>query len=213
MRTRADVGQVSLVGIAIAMVIVALLTGLSVAVLVNGGSTGNDGTAATGPVGATDDAAAQSTLSQAQTTAAQAAAAAGYGALDATALSSAEPGLTFTDGPSSSDSAVSVAGAGGSALPGGAGAVPGVPGGAVPGVPGGAVPGVGGTPGGGGSLMLGVFSPSDTCWYVWLGSGGPLYGAQTGQRACQAQPLATAPATGPVSDSAVGWAAGAFPAP
>ena len=199
MRTRSDIGQVSLVGIAIALVIVALLTGLSVGILVNGGSTGGSGgSGATGPVGATDDASAKSTLSDAQTAAAQAAVAGGYGALSATALSSAEPGVTFTSGPSTSTSTVSVANVAGTTGTGGDGGLSGL--------------GGSGALGGGGSVELAVYSPSNTCWYVWLGTGGPLYGAQTGQRSCQAQAQPTAPIVAPESSGVPGWSAGSYPA-
>jgi hypothetical protein len=60
--------------------------------------------------------------------------------------------------------------------------------------------GVGGT----GSLTLAAYAPSGTCWYVWMTTGTTLYGSQSGQTSCQAQPMAVAP---------TGWSSGGFPAP
>jgi hypothetical protein len=63
-----------------------------------------------------------------------------------------------------------------------------------------------------GSITLVVRAASGTCWVVWAGSGGPWYGAQTGQASCTAPSLDAAPTANPVSSSAIGWQPTAFPA-
>ncbi len=61
------------------------------------------------------------------------------------------------------------------------------------------------------SATLAAFSTSGTCWLVWLGPGGPLYGAQTGLKSCTAPSLPGPPQEGPVSSGAIGWSSGSFP--
>jgi hypothetical protein len=63
-----------------------------------------------------------------------------------------------------------------------------------------------------GSITLVARSASGTCWVVWAGSGGPWYGAQTGQASCTAPPLDTAPSASVVSSTAIGWQHNGFPA-
>ena len=68
------------------------------------------------------------------------------------------------------------------------------------------------SPSSGGSITLVVRAASGTCWVVWAGSGGPWYGAQTGQASCTAPSLDVAPTTSAVSSTAIGWQRGGFPA-
>jgi hypothetical protein len=182
MRPRPDDGQLSLVGVVIALVVLGALTGIGLVVFVGGGSdTGGSQGSARGPyVGTADNTAAQQSLSQAQTAASTVGVANGYGSLSASALAGIDPNVSFTAGPSTASSSVSVA-----VAPAAAGE--------------------------GGSLTLAGYARTGTCWYVWLGRGGPLYGAQTGQSACQAAPLPTAPSQGPASGGAAGWSSTGFP--
>jgi hypothetical protein len=219
MRFRSDAGQVSLVAIVAALLVVGLLGAASIGLMLGGGGSGGSGSnlAAGIGVGTADDVSAKTALSQAQTAVAPVAAAGGYGGITAQSLTESDPDTTFSSGPSVGVSIVSVASTGGSSADdSGTGGVS-IPGAAGITVPSGVVPGQDNpTPGGstgGGSVTMTAFSPSGTCWYLWLGSGGPFYGAQTGQKGCQATALPTAPAPSSVSSTEIGWAPGSFPAP
>jgi hypothetical protein len=63
-----------------------------------------------------------------------------------------------------------------------------------------------------GSITLVVRAAGGTCWVVWAGSGGPWYGAQTGQTSCTAPSLDVAPTASSVSSTAIGWQHNGFPA-
>jgi hypothetical protein len=129
-------------------------------------------------VGLADNLLAQQALSTSLTTATASAAGTGdYTSVTPTALSTANPSVTYVAGPSSSSSVVSVANSSTS-----------------------------------GSLTLVVRAASGTCWVVWAGSGGPWYGAQTGQASCTAPSLDAAPTASPVSSTAIGWQHTGFPA-
>jgi hypothetical protein len=167
MRARPEDGQLSMVGVVIALAVVGMLSAVGLTVFLTGG--GNP-QGSSGPQGAgiatADDVYAKSSLSQAQTAASTSGVLSGYGGDTASALSSSDPSLNFTAGPSGSSGTVSVAPSSGEG-PGGA---------ASP-----------------GSVMLSAYSKTGTCWYVWLGSGGPLYAAVKGRSSCQAVPEASAP--------------------
>jgi hypothetical protein len=196
MRARRDDGQLSLVGVVIALVVMAALTGIGLVVFVGGSDNGGTAQGPQGPgVGTADNVAAQESLSQAQTAASTAGVTNGYGTLTAAALTDIDPSVTFTSGPSTSSDTVSVAPSGSSGANAGGSTGP---------------TGLSGTLGGGrsgGSLTLAAHAKTGTCWYLWLGRGGPRYGAQTQKSSCQAVPIATAP------PPSAAWSSTRFPHP
>lgn len=198
-RRELESGQFSLAAVVVALLVMAALGVGATMFLVGNGSGSGSANAGLGPVAHANDIAAQTTLSHVLTVASTAGATSGYGSLDAAALTSASPGTTFTSGPSTSSGVVSVAASGGSStgatLPGGI-----------------ANPEGGGGSLGGGSATLAAYSPSGTCWYLWLGTGGPMYGAETGQHQCQASVLLIPPVPGsPVSSTSIGWSQQSYP--
>jgi hypothetical protein len=62
------------------------------------------------------------------------------------------------------------------------------------------------------SVTAAVYSKSDTCWYLWLGQGGPVFGELTHQKECQAQAIPTPPVATTPSSTQIGWQASAYPA-
>lgn len=186
MGQRSDDGQLTLIGVVIALVVVAALTGISLAVFVGSPNPGGDAQGLQGPgISQADDLSAQESLSQAQTAATTTGVAQGYGSITATSLSDSDPSVQFTSGPSTSSSVVSVASSGGAT-------------------------GFAST-GGGGSLTLTTHAATGTCWYLWLGQGGPLYGVAPRQPSCQAVAIPSAPAVSS-SASSGGWSTRAWPA-
>ena len=104
---RDDTGLSMVVTLA-GLVLVALLVLVGLKSAFGSGTT--SGSSAQRPVSAADDAQAQQSLATALTTAATATAASGtYVGLDASALRTAEPSVTFVDGPSTGPGTVSVA--------------------------------------------------------------------------------------------------------
>jgi hypothetical protein len=106
----------SMVVIVLTLLVSAGLTALLLGTMLNSNSGANSSTSVTNAPGVAmaDDTQAQQNLSQASSAATGAAAASGgYGSLDASALSAAEPSLSFVDGASSSPSTVSVTGGAG----------------------------------------------------------------------------------------------------
>lgn len=206
MRARRDDGQLTLVGIVIALVVLGALTGVGLTVFVSGSDNGRGAQGLQGPgVSQADNVAAQESLSQAQTAAATTGVANGYGSLNASAMAAIDPSVTFTAGASASSSTVSVASSGGGAGGGSGGGIGGVSASSL------GSTGIAGS-GGAGSVTFASHAKTGTCWYLWLGAGGPRYGAQTGQSSCQAAAILTAPAEGPVSSNAIGWAGQGWPA-
>lgn len=181
MRKRSNEGQVTMVGVVIALALVGLLTALSFMAFGGSGGGGGGGNTFSNVGGAIPNAAgdvtAKANLLQADTNA-QTVGFGNYGNVTVAALSRANPDLQFTTGPSTGLSTVSVATSAGLD---------------------------------GGSITLAVHSTSGTCWYRWQSSTDALYGAQTDQSECQAVPLASAPATGPVSSTSIGWGITGFP--
>lgn len=185
-RAHGDDGQATMIGLVLALVVVGALSAILLSGAITGGGTpASNGVANGAGVGTADDVAAKTTLSNVQTDVQSSegatAGAVGYGALSPTAMQSLDPSGDDTFTNQASTSPTTVSMA--------------ASGGAL----------------GSGSVTFAVLSASGTCWYLWLGSGGPLYGAMTGQSSCQASALGTAPAVGPVSSSAIGWATGSFP--
>jgi hypothetical protein len=106
----------STVVIVISLLVTAVLSALVLGATLNSNSGANSSTSVTNAPGVAlaTDVQAKQTLSQALSAATSAASAqGGYGSLDASALSAAEPSITFVDGPSSSPTTVSVAGGSG----------------------------------------------------------------------------------------------------
>src|SRR5215472_11228078 len=102
----------STVVIVVTLLISAVLTAVLVGTMFNSNSSANSSTSVTNAPGVAmaTNVQAQETLSQALSAAAGAATAqGGYGSLDASALSAAEPSTSFVNGPSSSPTTVSVA--------------------------------------------------------------------------------------------------------
>ena len=65
---------------------------------------------------------------------------------------------------------------------------------------------------GDGSITMADRSSDGICWLLWRSAeSGTWYGAQTGLSSCTAPTMASAPATGPVSSTAIGWRQGSFP--
>ena len=65
----------------------------------------------------------------------------------------------------------------------------------------------------GSSVALADHSADGTCWFVWWSpTAGTWYGAQTSQTSCAAPGPAGPPSPGAVSDNAIGWQQGTFPA-
>lgn len=191
-----ELGQFSMVAIVVTLLITAGLSAILFETFFNGKS-GQTGVSSAPGVGSAQDIQVQTLLSTVQTDAYEASLAGGYGSISASNLQASDPNAIFTSGPSTLPNMVSVVsggnGAGGVALPGGLGSSS----------------GSNGTPTG--SVTFAVFSESHTCWYIWDGSGGPYYGAQTGQTSCQAQLILNAPTPGPVSSSSIGWQTGTYP--
>jgi hypothetical protein len=110
----------SMAVIVLTLLVSAGLTALLLGTMLNSNSGANSSTSVTNAPGVAlaNNLQAQQNLSQALTAAAGAAGApGGYGSLDASTLSAAEPSVTFVDGPSSSASTVSVSsGSGGLTL-------------------------------------------------------------------------------------------------
>lgn len=159
------------------LVVVAVLAVVLVSTML--GSHGNSQPNTTNAPGVSlaDNLQAQQALSTSLTAATNSAGGTGdYSSVTPSALSTANPSITYVSGPSSSSSVVSVAN----------------------------------SPTG--SLTLVVRAISGTCWVVWAGSGGPWYGAQTGQASCTAPPLDAVPTASPVSSTAIGWQHNGFPA-
>jgi hypothetical protein len=122
-------------------------------------------------------------------------------------------------GPSANATTVSMAVVAGAAdrqggATGGAGgvnaAIAAAEGSGVAGSAGSAGPGTGGT----GGVTLADRSSGGICWLVWKSSNtATWFGAQTGQSQCTAPALSSAPSTGSVSSSSIGWQEGSFPQP
>jgi hypothetical protein len=183
-RARPEDGQLSLVGVVIALIVLGALTGIGLVVFVgdsgsdHGGSQGVQGPG----VSQADNAAAQQSLSQAQTAASTVGVANGYGSITASTLAGVDPSITFTPGPSTSSSVVSVAPAS---------------------------PGLGLGGGGEGSVTLAAHARTGTCWYLFLGPGGPVYGSTAGQSSCQAVAIPSAPIPG--SGGGANWSPASWP--
>jgi hypothetical protein len=207
MRARSDTGQLSLVGVVIALIVMGALTGIGLVVFVGGSDSGGTAQGPQGPgVSTADNAAAQQSLSQAQTAASTAIVGGGYGTLTASTLTASDPSLTFTSGASTSSGTVSVAPGGGATSIGGGPTAEGLTGAPSTGLGTATATGAGG-----GSVTLAAYAKTGTCWYVWLGRGGPRYGAETGRSSCQAAPIATAPPASAPNAASVGWSSSTFP--
>ncbi|HMD46224.1 MAG TPA: hypothetical protein VKG43_08700 [Acidimicrobiales bacterium] len=210
---RSEAGQVGLVVLVVSLLIVGTLTAVAIGFSLNG----SGGTNGAPGVATANDVAAKTTLQAAVTAASAIATGGNYDRISAATLGSQAGGITAVAGASTSPTTVSVAvspgsapvpvpesggsgGATGVTIPGNITLPPGVtaPGGAAENTP----PAVGGS---GGTVTLGVYSQSGTCWYAWLGAGAVWYGAQTGQQSCTAPALAAAPVAAPVSSTAIGW--------
>ena len=182
----------------VAILVAGLVAGVAAAVVLGGNGQRAGGLASAPGVGAANDTVAKTELASATLVVEAAAGAApgGYAALSPQALNASSGGLTFTSGPSSGPPQVSIATAPSAGRV--AGPAP--------------ANGIGGSPEAiSGTAVLALHSKSGTCFYVWLGTGGPLYGAQGAQHACQASPLATPPTPAPATATAIGWDRGAYP--
>ncbi len=187
-------------GISLAVVLVGGAIGATT--LLGGSSNSNDGITGTGsPANRAYDIVAESTLSTAQSAVETAATTTGYTSIDAQSLAFDEPSIQFTSGASASDTQVSVA--------------TGSAGGSAPSFP--SVASVPGSPSTGGSVTLAAYSQSvsgaGSCLFVWMTSGATWFGAESDQKSCEAQALASAPQRGAPSSSAIGWAETTFPNP
>ncbi len=205
----------SMVVTVLSMGVVAILTAVLLSTTLTSSSGSGTGTGIDNAPGVAEATSLQAhqTLSEALTTVNSAVASGGYSSLSAPTLSASGSSISFVDGPSTNGTTVSISvvpGAGGS----GAGAVgaSGV-GGDIAGVAGGDVGGDGSSGADGGSVTLADRSTGGTCWLVWSSAGTTAwYGAQTDQPSCTAPALASAPVTGPVSSTSIGWQQGSFPA-
>jgi hypothetical protein len=195
----------SMIATALALIATALLTAILVGTTLNsGGSSGApSGTGVSNAPGVAQATGlqAQQTLSTGLATVATAAASGGgYGSLQPSALSAANPSITFVAGPSTDATTISVAVVGGAAGSDQSGI--------------GGVAAMGGAGDMGGSVTLAVRATDGTCWLAWRSSeSGTWYGAQTGQPSCTAPALASTPTAGSVSSSSIGWEQGSYPAP
>jgi hypothetical protein len=204
----------------ISLVATALLALLLISTTLHSGSTADTSISKAPGVAEADHVAAQQSLSTALTAAGTAAASAGgYGSLDLSALAASDPSVSFVSGPTTDASTVSMALEGGGGSQGTAGAAGGAVGAAISGAEAAAAGAgdTGGASGGsvpGGSVTFAARSSDGICWLVWRGDGSATwYGAQTHLASCTAPPLPSAPATAPVSASAIGWQEGGFPTP
>lgn len=191
----------SMIATALSLLATALLVALLLGATLNsGGSTTSSTGAANAPgVAGANDYLAQQALTTALSS--NSAAVAGAGVGGTAGLSAADPSVSFTSGPSTDASTVSVAQS--------TAAATGDPG--LAGITGSAVGAGSGT---GGSISLADRSADGTCWVVWTAPGSAtFYGARTGQSSCTAPVLPSAPAIGPVSSAAIGWQQGSFPSP
>ena len=64
----------------------------------------------------------------------------------------------------------------------------------------------------GSSVTLAAAAKSGTCWFVWLSGTTTWYGDEPDATTCAAVPLSAPPTPGPSSPGAIGWQQGAFPA-
>jgi len=201
--SRDDRGQIGVIGVAISLGVVAILTAIIIGISFGSGNGGTD-TSGDDGVGQASDIQAQQDLSQAVT------AVRAVGSQGAAALQEAEPSLSFVNGPTSEPNVISVASVPGAASPGAASS-----GATIPGVPGVTVPGSAGSAPAtsGGSTTIASYAPTTrNCWFIYSDGGALFYGLQTDQASCTAPALATAPAAGAASASAIGWQANQFPA-
>ncbi len=193
----------SMIATALSMLATALLVALLLGTTLD---SGNSTTSSTGVAGApgvaeADDYVAQQALTTALSSSGAAVASAGVGGT--AGLSAADPSVSFTTGPSTNASTISVA----QSTAGSTGDQ------GIPGIADSGVAGATGGNGGAGSISLADRSADGTCWVVWRSSGSAtFYGAETGQSNCTAPVLSSAPGVGPVSSSAIGWQQGSFPA-
>jgi hypothetical protein len=179
-------GGFSMVASMLSLVAVALLVALLLSTTLHSDSSSSTGISNAPGVAQADAIQAQQALTSALSAASTVATTAGgYGNVTPSALSAAEPSVSFATGPTTTWTTVSVAvSAGGT---GGFGAGP------------------------SGSVTLADRGADGTCWLVWKSGGATWYGAQTKAASCAAPAIAAAPAAGPVSSSAIGWQEGTFP--
>lgn len=188
-----DERGLSVAGLLVSMLVLAVVAGGSVAALDLGGGSSTpalrlpsaSGTAAGaepavgGVVGEAADIAAQQNLDTAADIVEQAAASSGYAGITPAAVEGAARGLAFTTGASSGDDQVSLVA---SPAPGD------------------------------GSVTLALRSSSGTCFLVWTASAATWFGTEPGAGTCAAGALDAPPAASTPGPGKVGWQQGTFPA-
>ena len=190
-----------MVGLVLALAVVAVGGAIGGTALLGGsGSTNNGLGAGNGtPANRAYDMAAESTLETAESAVETVATTSGYSGISASSLEFDEPSVKFTSGSTTSDASVSVAdSATGSGAPGQA-------------------PALGGSASSTGSVTLAAYSESTSgngsCLFVWMSTGATWFGAEADQTSCTATALASTPTVGTPSATSIGWAQTTFPSP
>ncbi len=190
-RASGDERGLSLAGLLVSLLVLALLAGGSVAALdLSGGGTrseltvpavspttrGGTPSAAGNLIDTAADLAAQQNLDTALQLVEQQAAVSGYAGIDADDLDAGARGLHFVTGPTTGDTDVSFA-----------------------------------ATDSGGVVTLAALSASGTCWYLWAGAGATWFGAGPGATVCVAVPMADPPVSSTPVPGRAGWQRGSFP--
>lgn len=186
-----DERGLSLAGLLVSLLVLAVLAGGSVAALSLGGGSSQPGvtlpaepgvapgaqSATGGIVDEAADIAAQQNLDAAVTVVDRAAASGSYAGITPTALEGMARGLAFTNGASSDDDQASLAT----------------------------------SPAAGGSVTLALRASDGTCFFAWTASTATWFGAEPGAGSCSATPLVSPPPASTPGPGHVGWQQGTFP--
>ena len=183
-RPGADERGFGMIGVALSLLVLALLSVGALETFGGGQPTSAEKGALGGSVANAYDVEAQSNLANAMQNARSALIADG----DASAVDLAQFGVTS----GASTAPGSVSGAVADAADGGTGSV-------------------GGPGAGGGAVTLAASSKSGACWFIWFSDAATWYGVEPDATSCVALAMAGAPTPARASPESIGWQEGSFP--